>query len=105
MRKILVIFTGLLLLFTLAGCGFIADGPFGWFYTDHKTTVAIGPAKDATREGLACIHSFFGMVSVGDAGIETAMRNAGIRSVQTVDRKSLSLFGTYSRQCTVVSGT
>jgi hypothetical protein len=102
--RILILLSVLIALLTIAGCGFISDGPFGWVYTNHKTSVAIGPAQNIKKEGRACIHSFFGMISVGDATIDTARKSAGIKKIATVDRESFSLFGTYSRQCTVVAG-
>jgi hypothetical protein len=103
MNRILIVFTVLMLL-AATGCGFVADGPFGWAYTDSKTPVALGTAKTGSKEGQACIHSFFGAVSVGDGSIETAMKSAGIKEIYSINKKNLSIFGTYTRQCTVVSG-
>ena len=103
MRRMVFIFA-LLTLFLVTGCGFIADGPFGWAYTDSKMPVAVGTAKTGTKEGKACINSFFGAITVGDAGIETAMKTAGIKEIYSVNKTNLSIFGTYTRQCTVVTG-
>jgi hypothetical protein len=44
------------------------------------------------------------MISLGDASIDTAMRNGGIKEVYTVDTENLSVMGMYARQCTVVLG-
>ena len=94
----------LVLIAVLSGCGFVAEGPFGWAYTDSKTPIAIGTAKSVSKVGKSCIHSFFGMTSIGDASIEAAMRSAGIKEIFAVDTENLSFFGTYTRVCTVVSG-
>jgi hypothetical protein len=89
---------------TLPGCGFVADGPFGWAYTNSKTPVTVGKAKSGSLKGKACIHSYFGLFTIGDANIESAMKAGGITEVYLVDKENLSIFGTYTRQCTVVTG-
>lgn len=103
MKKILLVMS-VMGLFAVSGCGFVADGPFGWAYTDSKTPVAVGPAKTGSKEGRACITSFFGAITVGDASIDAAMKAAGIKEINTINKKNLSIFGTYTRQCTVVTG-
>lgn len=92
------------ILLTSGGCGFVGDGPFGWAVTNTKTPLYKGKAKSGNRAGMACVHSVLGMVTLGDGSIETAMRKAGITEVYTIDKDNFSLFGTYSRQCTVVLG-
>lgn len=88
----------------LTGCGFVADGPFGWMYTDTKTPISIGSAKQGPKQGKACVTSYFGLITVGDASIESAMKSSDIKEIFTVDSENLSVLGTYTRQCTVVSG-
>lgn len=87
-----------------SGCGFVADGPFGWGYTNSKTPITMGQAKTGTKVGKSCITSFFGMTSIGDASIDAAAKAAGIKEIYTVDSENFSLVGTYTKQCTVVSG-
>jgi len=87
-----------------SGCGFVADGPFGWVYTDFKTPIAVGNAASGEKAGEACVHSYFGMITVGDASIEAAMERSGISDIHTVNRDNFSIFGTYTRQCTLVTG-
>ncbi len=105
-RKFFLLFAVLaaFTLWAMTGCGFIADGPFGWVYTNSKTPVTVGPAKSGSKKGKACIHSYFGLFTIGDANIETAMKMGGITEVYTIDKENLSVFGTYTRQCTVVTG-
>jgi hypothetical protein len=93
-----------LMLLSAGGCGFIADGPSGWFVTHVKKAVAKGPAEDGHKTGYACIYAAFGMISLGDASIDTAMRNGGIKEVYSVDTENLSIMGAYTQQCTVVLG-
>ena len=94
----------LILIAVVSGCGFVAEGPFGWAYTNDKIPVAVGTAPSVSKVGKSCIQSFFGMTSIGDASIEAAMRSAGITKIFAVDMENLSVFGTYTRACTVVSG-
>jgi hypothetical protein len=89
---------------TLTGCGFIADGPFGWAYTNSKTPITIGPSRTGSKTGQACIKSYFGLLTVGDASIEAAIKSAGIKEIYTVTNDNFSILGTYTKQCTVVSG-
>ncbi|MBF0458030.1 MAG: hypothetical protein HQK99_09065 [Nitrospirae bacterium] len=104
MRKAVISILIVAVGFSLAGCGYVSDGPFAWGMANHWTPVAKGTASSGIKEGQACIYSFFGMVAIGDAGIEAALRNGGIKDIFTIDSYNQSFFGTYSRQCTVVIG-
>jgi hypothetical protein len=103
-KSLLLIVFAFLSVVIIGGCGFVSDGPFGWVYTDTKLPVAVGPSESGSLEGKACIHSFLGMITIGDASIETAMKEHAIKTIYTVNKESLSIFGTYTRQCTVVTG-
>ncbi|MCG6553662.1 MAG: TRL-like family protein [Candidatus Magnetominusculus sp. LBB02] len=104
-RKAVVVLVIMVAAFSVAGCGYVSDGPFGWGMSYHTTPVAKGRASGGYREGQACNYAFFGMVAIGDSGIEAAMRNGGIKDVFTIDSYSQSFFGTYTRQCTVIVGS
>lgn len=94
----------LLLSVLLVSCGFISDGPSGWAVNNIKLPVAKGPASSGYKEGLACIYAAFGMISIGDASIESATRQGGIKEIYTIDTTAQSFFGVYTRQCTVIVG-
>jgi hypothetical protein len=102
--RALVMASVVLFLLSAGGCGFVADGPTGWFVTHVRKAVAKGTADEGHKTGYACIYAAFGMISLGDASIDTAMRNGGIKEVYTVDTENLSIMGMYARQCTVVLG-
>jgi hypothetical protein len=87
-----------------SGCGFVADGPFGWGYTASKTAVSTGTAKTGSKKRTACVTSFFEFTSMGDGSIGAAMKNGGIKEIFSVDKDNLSILGTYTKQCTVVIG-
>ncbi|MBF0319263.1 MAG: hypothetical protein HQL01_05605 [Nitrospirae bacterium] len=105
LRKAIALMLLLILGCMVTGCGFASDGPFGWGMTHHTTPVAIGHASTGYKEGKACIYSFMGAISLGDAGIEAAMRDGGIKDVFTIDSYTQSFFGTYTRQCTIIIGS
>ncbi len=88
----------------ITGCGFVADGPFGWGYTSSKTAVSTGTAKTSAKKGTACVTSYLGFITFGDGSIGAAMKNGGIKEIATVDKANYSIFGTYAKQCTIVAG-
>lgn len=104
MKRSITLVSLSLLLLTLSSCGFIADGPFGYMYTETETPIALGSADAGEKAGEACVKSFFGMIAVGDASIETAKKNGGISEIYTINRSNFSVLGMYSKQCTIVRG-
>ena len=44
------------------------------------------------------------MVAIGDASIETAAKNGGIRKIHHVDTKTTNILGVYSEYTTIVYG-
>ncbi len=100
----LIVILSMLTLVSITGCGFVADGPFGWAYTNHTVSVDMGNAKTGSKVGKACIRSFFGAISVGNGSIEEAMKDGEINDIFTVNKENLSILGTYTSQCTVIRG-
>ncbi len=103
-KSILITIIAFSTLTAITGCGFVADGPFGWVYTDHTVPIAIGTAETGSKIGKACIRSYLGMISVGNGSIEEAMTNGGINEIFIINKENLSILGTYTSQCTVVRG-
>jgi len=87
------------------GCA-VAVSPVGngAFFTDVKGPVQATDEGEASRSGEACARNILGLVATGDASIETAKANGSIQTVTTVDHTSYTVFGLYSRFCTVVRG-
>lgn len=104
MKRAVTLVTISLLVVTLSSCGFIADGPFGYMYTETETPIALGSAESGEKAGEACVKAFFGMIAVGDASIEAAKKNGGIDDVYTVNKSNFSVLGMFSKQCTIVRG-
>ncbi len=74
-------------LVVISGCGFVADGPFGWVYTEHTVPIDKGNAKTGSKVGKTCIRSFFGAISVGNGSIEEAMKDGEINEIFTLTKK------------------
>ena len=67
-----------------------------------------GNAKTAPKRGQACVQNILGLVATGDASVETAKRNGGIKSVATIDRDVFGLtlyIPIYAKSCTIITGS
>ena len=71
MKRIVTVVLLLIVSVAATGCGFVADGPFGYLYTETTTSVAVGPADSGEKIGTACVTSFFGMIAIGNLAGET----------------------------------
>jgi hypothetical protein len=97
---------GLLLLLAvclpLAGCFTVASPAVGTIFSDVKWD---GDAEGAigAKSGTACARSFFGFFAQGDASIETAAKNGGIKTVTTVDHHTKNVIG-LGEYCMIVRG-
>lgn len=78
--------------------------PQGAIYNDATMAVAANPGVQATKTGKACANSYVGLIATGDASVETAMKNAGITKVATMNQHTNNILGVYGEYCTVVTG-
>jgi hypothetical protein len=73
--------------------------PAGIAYTKLKLPVNVtSNPSDSPKVGIAECKSYFGLVAIGDASIETAMENGGITKIHFVDwdvKNILGIIGTY----------
>ncbi len=93
--------TAMALALTL-GCVYSPTGP-GILYMDVKGPLTTSTAEEASRRGEACASTVFVLFAFGDASIERAKRNGGIRKVATVDHHSQNVIG-FGKFCTIVTG-
>jgi hypothetical protein len=87
---------------SLAGCTVVSPMN-GGIYTDLTGPVAVGSATGSSKKGEAKATSIVG-VALGDASIETAMKNGGITKVHHVDTKVKNILGVYAEYTTIVYG-
>lgn len=88
----------------LAGCMTVASPAIGTLYTDVKWD---GMAKGGlgSKVGKACAQSILGLLAQGDASIEAAAKNGGIKDVMSVDHTTKNMLGLLGEYCTVVRGS
>ena len=56
------------------------------------------------KRGEASTSNILGLVAWGDASVETAARNGGIKEIQAADYEFMSVLGVYSSYTTIVLG-
>ena len=89
----------------LAGCAAMAVSPTsGFLYTDVKAPLTATSNSGSSKVGTAVCTSILGLVSTGDASIQTAMKNGGITKIQHVDYHSTSILGIYATFTVTVYG-
>lgn len=77
----------------------------GWIYRKHTEPRFIGQGKNE-KVGRACMRSYLGLVTVGDASIRAAREAGQITKIASVDREYTAIiyYIVYRRYCVVVSG-
>ena len=65
------------------------------------TTLARGAVK---KTGKACTKNVLALYSWGDASIDAARKNAGIKKVAYIDNSYFNVLGIYQEYCTLVRG-
>ena len=89
----------------LAGCAAMAVAPVtGFLYTDVNAPMIATGSSGPTKVGEAFCESYLGLIAVGDASIDAAMRAGGITQVHSVDYKSSNILGLYSKFIVIVRG-
>jgi hypothetical protein len=89
-------------IYFMMGCA--TPYPMGSAYTNVKLPVIATAATDAPKVGTSECKSYFGLVAVGDASIDAAMKNGGIRKVHHVDWEASNILGIIGTYKTVVYG-
>lgn len=101
-KKVLSLTAVLVAMAFLAGCASIV--PIGTLYTEVKLpTEATGAAK-ALKVGTSECVSILALVAIGDASIEAAMKNGGIKKIHHVDWDVKNILGVYGVYKTTVYG-
>jgi hypothetical protein len=79
--------------------------PQGAFFTDVKLPVSSADGEIIhTRSGVAEAKSYLGLVAVGDASIDQALRNGGIKKIKYVDYSANNIVGIIGTYRTTVYG-
>ena len=88
---------------TLTGCPTVTY-PTAGMWSQNIRVPLDGKITSGSKEGKACVTSYFGVYAAGDASVETAAANGGITHVKSVEAlvNSKIVIGTF---CTVVHGS
>ena len=79
--------------FIFSGCAMPPRlGVSGGLYTGTSQGLA-ATAQMSIKKGEACAMSILGIIATGDASIDAARRNGGIRSISAVDEEYFSILG------------
>lgn len=81
-----------------------AIGMVGSVYTDFTVPTAVTSNALGTKVGQAEAISVLGVVAIGDAGIDKAAKQAGIKKVSHVDKKTFSVLGLFTKVTYTVYG-
>lgn len=87
----------------LGGC-VMTPFPVSGAWTQDVRVTLDGKIASGDKEGRACATSYAGFYAFGDASVEAAAANGGIKKVRSVEAivNSRIVMGTY---CTVVRGS
>jgi len=95
----------LLLAFTLSGCAAMAVQPAtGFLYSDVKAGMTATSNVGTSKVGTAMAQSILGLICTGDASIEAACKNGGIKRIHHVDYHSKCILGLYAEYTVYVYG-
>ena len=92
----------------LSGCAMTsAQGPMtpasGFLYSDVKGPFIAGEGA-ATKTGTSKCMSVLGLVALGDASLETAMKNGQIKKINHVDYHNFNILGIFAELTVTVYG-
>lgn len=104
-RSLSLLLVVLLAVTLLYGCaGVRSPVTNGFIVTAVQGPVGITQADTYSKTGTSSCNSILGLVSLGNASIEAAMKDGGITKIHHVDHKSFSLLGLYAKFTTIVYG-
>ena len=81
--------------------------PIGWIYTEYKAPLDVDAQSNPVgpKNGESSMRCILGLVSVGDASLEAAIKDGGIKRVDAIDyRYENIVFGIVQRYTTIVHG-
>lgn len=89
----------------MGSCSVVSTGAgSGFIYTDVTEGAIATGNQCGTKVGESQAVGVLGIVAIGDASIQTAAHQAGIKKISHVDTKKMSILGIFSKYTTVVYG-
>ncbi len=104
MKKLVLSLTAVMAL-TCASCSTITTGAgIGSLYTGVSEGSIATSNEVGTKVGESSSIGVLGLVCVGDASIQKAAKEAGIKKISHVDVKKMSVLGLFASYKTIVYG-
>ena len=88
----------------LSGCAMTMTPAVGMLYSDVKGPHVATSNPGYAKVGIAKAESILGLIATGDASIEAAMKNGGIKKVHHVDYHTRNILGVYAELTVFVYG-
>jgi len=90
----------------LAGCSSVGMSPVGngWAFTKVQGPIGATDSDAGGKMGTSSCMSILGTVAIGDASIQSAMKDGKITRVHHVDFETFGVLGVYVRFRTIVYG-
>lgn len=101
------LFFGVACLATLAlsSCSVVSSGAgMGMIYTDVKEGAIATSNTLGSKVGTGHETGVLGLISIGDASIQTAAKSAGIKKISHVDVQKMSVLGIFAKYDIFVYG-
>lgn len=94
------------ILFVLASCAGLTEVGTGVIVITKEGVNSTVDKKESIKTGEACSLNILGLVATGDASVETAKYNGGIKTITSIDRdvKALNFYISLGKSCTIVKG-
>ena len=103
MRKAITLLFSFLIILLIAGCA--SAKPSGSIFTNITLPVTVTSSNEKPlKTGSATCKSYLGLVAVGDASIDNAVKKAGITKIHHIEWKSNSILGMIGTYKCVVYG-
>ena len=102
MKKTMMLVATVAIAITMSSCA--AVGTIGALYTGHTKPTAVTSNVVGSKVGVAKCTGILGLVAVGDAGVNTAAKLAGITQISHVDVKTTSVLGIFTTETYMVYG-
>lgn len=101
MKRTMLIAAGSLM---LAGCA-TGLSPVGTgLITDVKGPI-MATTSTGTKQGTSCAKTIIGLINSGDASIEAAKTNGGIKTVASADYQTKGFYPFFGQTCVIVTGS
>lgn len=105
MRKVLTLLMVIsFIALVLTGCATVTSPVNGIIYTGVEGPLTATEVDTYSKVGESSCVSVLGLIAVGDASIDAAMKKGGIKKIHHVDFKSMRVLGFFAKFTTIVYG-